>query len=327
MRRLRHGNAGGESPLDYGTLISVVMPVFNRAHLMPRILGSLCAQTYRNLDIVVVDDRSTDAIENAVAALDDPRVRLVRRERNGGVGAARNTGIAAAKADWIAFHDSDDICTHDRIELSVRALMALPADHIGVYGVRLIYNEVPEAGYGAMAAFVRPFPKERPLSGDLSKRTMVGNIINFPTMLVAKSALIAAGPSDELLRKNVDWDLCLRLTRQGKFGFVPEPMILTPTSLDLGVSGARVSRSVRQGARSYARITGKLKRAGFGGAPLAAHYASTARYLLRLGRARFARRYLRAALAITPAKPRLWAHLLLSHAPGLHAALRQPDKR
>lgn len=286
----------------------------------------LCAQSYRNLEIIVADDCSSDDIEGAIAALNDPRVRLVRRARNGGVAAARNTGVAAATGDYIAFHDSDDICTHDRIEQSARLLATLPADHIGVYGARLIYNEVAEGDYARASAFVIPHPAERVLSGDLAARTMVGNIINFPTLLVLKSALLAAGPSDELLRKNVDWDLSLRLTRQGKFGFVPEPLILTPTSLDPGVSGQRVSRSARQGARSYARITGKLKRAGLAGAPLAAHYATTALYLLRIDRPRFARRYLRAALAITPARPKLWAHFLLSHTPGLHARLRRPYK-
>jgi glycosyltransferase involved in cell wall biosynthesis len=302
------------------------MPVFNRAHLVPRVVGSLCAQSYRNLEILIVDDCSTDDIENAVAALNDPRVRLVRRARNGGVAAARNTGVAEAQADWIAFHDSDDICTHDRIELSVRRLAELPEEYIGVYGMRLIYNEVSEATYGAMRVYVRPFAGEHPLSGDLAARTMVNNILNFPTLLVKKSALLAAGPSDELLRKNVDWDLSLRLTRQGKFGFVTEPLILTPTSLDPNVSAQRVSRSARQGARSYARITGKLKRQGFGGAPLAQHYATTARYLLQVNRPRFARRFLRASLDLVPMQPKLWAHLALSHVPALHARLRKPPK-
>mgnify|MGYP002777034219 FL=1 len=312
--------------MEYGELVSVVVPVYNRAHLVARTVGSVCAQSYRNLDIVVVDDASSDDIEGAVAALGDPRVRLVRRPRNGGVAAARNTGIAEARADLIAFHDSDDYCTPDRIDLSVRRLAALPPDYIGVYGVRLIYDEVEEGGYGRMRVLVRPFPHESPLSGDLAARTMVGNIINFPTMLVTRMALLAAGPSDELLRKNVDWDLALRLTRQGRFGFIPEPLLLTPTPLDLAVSGQRVSRSIRQGARSYARITGKLKRAGLGGAPLAAHYATTASYLMRINRPHAARRFYRAALAITPGRPKLWAHLLLSRAPALHARLRKPDK-
>jgi glycosyltransferase involved in cell wall biosynthesis len=311
------------NPLKYGDLISVVMPVYNRAHLVARVVGSLCAQTYRNLEILIVDDCSTDDIEGAIVALNDPRVRLVRRARNGGVAAARNTGVAAATADWIAFHDSDDFCTADRFDLSVRAMEQLPADYIGVYGARLIYTEVDEAGYGAQKLYMRPFPHQTPLSGDISARTVTGNIINFPTLLVRKSALLVAGPSDELLRKNVDWDLCLRLTRQGKFGFVPEPLVLTPTSLDPAVSSARVSRSVRQGARSYVRITGKIRRAGYVGPALAAHYATTARYLLRLGRPRLARRFMRAALVLDMVKPKLWLHYVFSFAPGLHAKLRQ----
>lgn len=316
--------------MEYGTLISVVMPVFNRAHLVPRVVGSILTQTYRNLDVVIVDDCSSDDIAGAVDALGDSRVRLVRRARNGGVAAARNTGVEAARADWVAFHDSDDFCTPDRIELSVRALMALPADYIGVYGVRLVYSEATEAEWARTDVFVLPQAGERVLSGDLAPRTVRGNIINFPTLLVRRAALAAAGPSDPLLRKNVDWDLCLRLTRQGRIGFVPEPLVLTPTSLDPKVSATRVSRSVRQGARSYARITGKLKRAGAarldGGVALAQHYATTASYLMRDGHPRLARRFYRAALALRPVQPKLWAHWLISFAPGLHARLRRPHK-
>ncbi len=312
--------------MEYGALISVVMPVFNRAHLVPRVVGSILAQTYRNLDVVIVDDCSTDDIEAAIAALNDPRVRLIRRAQNGGVAGARNTGVAAARADWIAFHDSDDYCTTDRFDLSVRALSQLPDDYIGVYGARLFYNEVSESAYGRMQTFIRPFPSESPLSGDLAARTVKGNLINFPTLLVKKAALLAAGPSDPLLRKNVDWDLCLRLTRQGPIGFVPEPLILTPTSLDPAVSATRVSRSERQGARSFARITGKLRRAGIAGPVLSPHYAGAARYLLRVNRPRFARRFLRAALVLRPWQPRLWAHWVLSFTPNLHARLRGPGQ-
>ena len=308
--------------MEYGALVSVVMPVFNRAHLVPRVVGSILAQTYRNLDVVIVDDCSTDDIAGAIAALNDPRVRLIRRERNGGAAAARNTGVAAAKADWIAFHDSDDYCTSDRIELSVRKLMDLPQDYIGVYGMALFYKEGSEANYGSMKTYSRPLPGQNRLSGDLSAATLITNVLNLPTLLIRKTALIAAGLFDEGLRQNEDWDLCLRLTRQGPIGFVPEPLILSPTSLDPVVSAARVSRSDRQGARSFARITGKLRRSGIEGPVLSPHYASAARFLLRIDRPRFARRFLRAALVLRPWQPRLWAHWALSFMPNLHARIR-----
>ena len=299
------------------------MPIFNRAHLVPRVVGSILAQTYRNLDVVIVDDCSTDDIEGAIAALGDPRVRLIRRERNGGAAAARNTGVAAARADWIAFHDSDDYCTTDRIDLSVRAMTRLPDDYIGVYGTVLVYNDVAEVNYDRMVAHSLPRPSQYPLSGDLSAATLIKNILNFSTFLVRKTALVEAGLFDEDLRQNEDWDICLRLTRQGCIGFVPEPLILLPTPLDPVINDARVSRSVWQGARSFVRITGKLRHAGVDGPELSPHYASAARYLLRVNHPRFARRFLRAALTLRAWQPRLWAHYLLSFAPGLHARMRK----
>ena len=313
----------GRSLLEYGALVSVVMPVFNRAHLVPRVVGSILAQTYSNLDVVIVDDRSTDDIAGAIAALNDPRVRLIRRERNGGAAAARNTGILAARADWIAFHDSDDYCTSDRVELSVRKLMDLPQDYIGVYGIALFYKEGSEANYGQRETFFLPSPLERQLSGDLSTRTQQGNMMNLPTFLVRKSALQSAGLFDEKLRQNEDWDLCLRLTQQGKFGFVPEFLILSPNPIDPLIAAVKISHSARQGAGSFVHITGKLRKQGVEGRYLAPHYASAARFLMRLDRPKFARRFLRASMVLQAWQPRVWAHYLLSFTPGLHALLRK----
>lgn len=330
MARLTVGaySKSEDQKVQHGTFISVIMPVYNRAHLMPRVAGSILAQTYRNFELLIVDDASSDDIEGAVAALDDPRVRLVKRDKNGGVGAARNTGVEAAKGPLVAFHDSDDYCTADRLELSMQAMSTLPDTYIGVYGARLIYNEVPENDYHRTHTVMIPRPNEKTLSGDLAARTQQGNIINFPTLLVKREALLAAGPSDPLLRKNVDWDLCLRLTQQGPIGFVPEPLILTPTSLNPDVSAARVSRSDRQGARSLMRISRKIARAGKPGAQTSVtkHYAATGKYLMRLSRPKAARRFFSASLRLAFAQPKLWGHYLVSYMPSLHAYIRKPGK-
>lgn len=318
----------GSNKVEYGTPISVVMPVYNRAHLMPRVAGSILAQTYPHFELLIVDDASSDDIEGAVAALNDPRVRLVKRDQNGGVGAARNTGVEAAKHPLVAFHDSDDYCTADRLELSMQALSALSETYIGVYGARLIYNEVEESNYRRADVQVIPRPDAGPFSGDLAARTQRGNIINFPTLLVKREALLAAGPSDPLLRKNVDWDLCLRLTEQGHIGFVPDPLILTPTSLNPKVSANRVSRSARQGARSMIRISGKIRRKqaqGFAAA-LSGHYASAGRSLMHVDRPVFARKFFAASLGLSFAQPKIWMHYAMSHLPGLHARMRQSRK-
>jgi glycosyltransferase involved in cell wall biosynthesis len=307
-------------------LVTIIVPVFNRAHLIARSVGSLCRQSHADLDILLVDDCSSDDIEGAVAAIGDPRVRLVRRATNGGAAAARNTGLAEARGDYVAFHDSDDICTHDKIERQLALLKSLPADYIGVYCPVIFHYSLEEAQYSRMKAYVRPFPHEAPLSGDLSTRTLGGNSFNLPTLLAKKSALIAAGPSDELMRNNVDWDLALRLTRQGKMGFLPEPMYLTQIFLSKSANAQRISRSARYSAQSFVRITGKIRHAGLASPVLAGHYASAARHLLKVGHPGFARRFFRAALALTPLKPKLWAHLALSYAPGLHARVQNRSK-
>ena len=199
----------------------------------------------------------------------------------------------------------------------------LPDDYIGVYGTVLVYNDVTEGNYGRMATHSLPPPSQYPLSGDLSSATLIKNILNFSTFLVRKSTLVKAGLFDEDLRQNEDWDICLRLTRHGRIGFVPEPLILLPTPLDPAINDARVSRSVQQGARSFVRITGKLRRAGIDGPELSTHYVSAALYLLRVNHPRFARRFLRAALTLRAWQPRLWVHYLLSFTPGLHAIIRK----
>jgi glycosyltransferase involved in cell wall biosynthesis len=308
-------------------LVCVIVPVFNRAHLLDRTVGSVCAQSYRNLEILVVDDCSTDNIEDAVAALGDPRVRLIKRAQNGGVAAARNTGVEAAKAELIAFFDSDDICVFDRIERQVRRLLASPDDYVGTYSSRLFYIDVEESTYPRSGSHIRPMPDETPLGGDIGHRTLSGNIINFPALMVRRSALLAAGPSDELLRNNVDWDLCLRLTRQGKFAFEPEPLILTPTAIKEEVIAQRVSRSATYKARSFVRITGKLRHQKIDPLILAKHHESAGRALLLQDRLGFARKFFKAALASRPFAPKLWAHYLLSYTPGLHAAVRGLRRR
>ncbi len=150
----------GDALLDDPELVSIIVPVYNRAHMVSRSIGSLLAQSYRNIEIIVVDDGSSDDIEAAIAAISDPRVRLLPRSRNGGAAAARNTGVADARGDYIAFHDSDDTCSFDKVERQLAHLKSLPPDYIGVYCPVIFYYSLDEAHYARMAAHIRPDPHE-----------------------------------------------------------------------------------------------------------------------------------------------------------------------
>ncbi len=109
--------------MDRRELVSVVVPNYNGATYLGQTLAALRAQTWSNLEIIVVDDGSTDespAIARRIAQ-QDPRVRAIAQP-NAGVGAARNAGAAMARGEYIAFVDHDDVCHPEKVELQARAL-------------------------------------------------------------------------------------------------------------------------------------------------------------------------------------------------------------
>jgi glycosyltransferase involved in cell wall biosynthesis len=100
-------------------IVSVIIPTYNSAKYIEETLHSACEQTYHSLEIIVVDDCSTDETASLVKALKDPRVRLIRQDENGGAGVARNAGVAVASGRFIAFLDSDDIWFPTKIEKQI----------------------------------------------------------------------------------------------------------------------------------------------------------------------------------------------------------------
>jgi GT2 family glycosyltransferase len=102
--------------------VSVIIPTRNRAHLVPRAIASVLEQTFADLEVLVVDDASTDDTAGAIAQLGDDRVRLIRRPQQGGVASARNDGIAAARAPYLAFLDDDDIWLPEKLARQVPVL-------------------------------------------------------------------------------------------------------------------------------------------------------------------------------------------------------------
>lgn len=105
--------------------VSVIIPTYNRAHLIGRAIKSVLNQTYKDFEIIIVDDGSTDKTEEVVKDFKDERVRYIRREKNKGGSAARNTGIKAARGEYIAFQDSDDEWLPEKLEKQMKAFEAM----------------------------------------------------------------------------------------------------------------------------------------------------------------------------------------------------------
>ena len=139
--------------------VSVIIPVFNRLRLVSRAIDSVFAQTFRDIEVVVVDDASTDGTADALAAR-RPELRLIRLERNGGPARARNAGLAAARGELAAFLDSDDlwlpaklarqlvhfedpsvVCAHGEVDLVGENGRVVRRGHLA--HVRPLYRDAP----------------------------------------------------------------------------------------------------------------------------------------------------------------------------------------
>jgi glycosyltransferase involved in cell wall biosynthesis len=174
-------------------LVSVVVPLYNAAPTIERTLASVLAQTWRNLEVLVVDDGSTDAGPGCVEriAARDPRVRLLR-QLNAGVAAARNYGVAEAKGVHLAFVDADDLWAPEKIDLQMRAL------HEGGEGVGLVYTwaAVIDAEDRVYSSRHRP-DEEGWVFRDLCRGNMLGN---GSSPLIRRSAFERVGGYDPSLR-------------------------------------------------------------------------------------------------------------------------------
>lgn len=104
-------------------LVSVIMPCCNSQRWIEQAVESVLQQTHRELELIVIDDASSDATTNILGTIDDPRLTLIAREqRSGGPATPRNQGLAAAKGDYLAFIDSDDIWHTEKLTRQLKAI-------------------------------------------------------------------------------------------------------------------------------------------------------------------------------------------------------------
>lgn len=121
---------------DTGPLVSVIIPVFNCEAYLAEAVGSVLAQTYRPLEIVIVNDGSTDGSAEVARSFDDPSVRYCYQE-NAGIGAARNKGIDLARGEYFAFLDADDIWAPEKLSLQMACLEKDP-------DLEIVFGQVTE---------------------------------------------------------------------------------------------------------------------------------------------------------------------------------------
>jgi glycosyltransferase involved in cell wall biosynthesis len=193
--------------------LSVVIPSRNRWPLLRRAVATALAQDGVALEVVVVDDGSTDDSAERAEQLGDARVRVLRRPHRG-VAAARNAGIEAASAPWIALLDDDDVWAPDK---SRRQLDALARRDAAVAYASAVVTD-------ARLAFKRVLPAP---DADRVVTSLLGsNTIGTPSSVVARrDALLAIGGFDERFSILADWDAWLRLCPGRRAAACTEPLV------------------------------------------------------------------------------------------------------
>ena len=229
--------------------VSVVIPAYNRGHVLARSVASVLQQTYSSLEVLVVDDGSTDGTPQAVANLasSDSRVRYFSHPRNQGAQAARNTGILHARGEWIAFNDSDDEWMPRKLEKQIRLLETHGYDPlISIYTNGLCVNHQSRD----LTSLDLP-----DVTGEEGYRKILSrNGPLFQGLLVSKTALEQIGYLDEKVPAHQEWDTTIRLARVCKFACVPEPLFTYHV-----LSGPSISESLLRDIEGYAYIIQKFR--------------------------------------------------------------------
>lgn len=234
-------------------LVSIIVPTYNRAYCLPRTLDSALAQTHTNLEILVIDDGSTDDTRALLSEkyADEPRVRYLYQE-NQRVAAARNHGLSKAHGDYIAFLDSDDLWDTWKLELQVACMEQNP--DIGMVWTEM--RAVDPQGKIVSEGFLRTmysayqwfsneqlFPQSRSLSaiaptlasvtgsaklywGDIYSQMIMGNMVHTSTVLLRKERLADVQAFNTKYQPTgEDYDFHLRTCRAGQVGYLDLPTI------------------------------------------------------------------------------------------------------
>jgi glycosyltransferase involved in cell wall biosynthesis len=281
--------------------VSVIMPTHNRAELLRRSVLSVLSQTYRDFELIVVDDCSKDHTQQVLAEFSDPRLRVIRRETNGRAAAARNDGIAAARGELIAFQDDDDIWLAHKLERQVAALDAAGPD-IGLMLCSYIrWRTVGILYIGGEHHYRRvDFSRGKP-------QTIDYGLIATPAWLVRRTALEAAGPFDTRFKSWDDWELALRLWKICRIGHVDEPLFIQDHVL-----GSQMMRNERGQYEDLEVILEKHGSLWERNRRLQAeHYFYVGRRAGQYVSPEAGRVWLRKAVAIWPLHLKAWGGLLL----------------
>jgi glycosyltransferase involved in cell wall biosynthesis len=200
-------------------LVSVIIPAFNAAKYVGKAVTSALAQTVTDIEIIVVDDGSTDGTRSVISAISDKRVKYLYQE-NLERSAARNHGIAVASGAYLAFLDADDWWVPTKLEKQLALFAHNPL--LGLAGCWLR----PVTPDGEVLPLLKGFLHQGGGNGALVfERLLFGGLPGGSSLVVSREAATESGGFRTDLQYGEDWDFALRISARYHMGYVPEPLV------------------------------------------------------------------------------------------------------
>lgn len=200
-------------------LISVIIPMRNREKTIQYCLDSVLNQTYKNIEVILVDDCSSDNTIEIIKSYADKRITLIELKQSSGAQKARNEGIKSAKGEWIALQDSDDEWFLDKLEKQVKILEKENFDPYLVIHSDAILKDVEN---NTTRLFKIPYTS----GNDVYKQLLLKSGPFFQSMLTSKKAFEEIGYLDESVPSYQEWDTSIRLSKICRFLQMDEPSFI-----------------------------------------------------------------------------------------------------
>ena len=198
-------------------LVSAVIATYNMAKYLPLAIRSVLAQTYENIELLIVDDGSTDDTMKVVEPfLDDSRIKY-RFQKNQGQAAAKNRGIFESTGEYIAFLDADDMWFPEKLDLQLPSFSQ--SETLGIVYARLLC--IDEAGN----EIINLKDNYTLLRGRITGPLLIHNFIRFGTTVVRRECFDRLGGFKEHIRMGIDYDLWLRFSTQYEFDYIDHPLL------------------------------------------------------------------------------------------------------
>lgn len=197
--------------------VSIIMPAYNSEKYISAAIESVLNQTYKDFELIIIDDASTDSTYNIISSYmnQDSRIKVIKNSKNLNIGESLNKGVAAATSDLIARMDSDDICFENRIELQVKYLLANP--HIAVVGSDILLIDEQGNDIHTRAYYYT--------DNDIKKRMLRYSPFAHPSVMYRKKVFMEFSGYDSSKSPSEDIDLWFRIGTKHSFANIERPLI------------------------------------------------------------------------------------------------------